>query len=107
MIVGRQGEAALAVIEAEAKRLDAPLTIMGRDFDAYRQHGRLAFQDEGGLLDLPPPALPGAHQIDNAGLEIAAARALKIGEPAIAEGGTIPYDSAEGQAGPRDPKTES
>ncbi len=86
VIVGRQSEAALSVIEDEAERLGAPTTVMGRDFDAYAQHGRLTFQDEAGLLDLPPPGLVGAHQIDNAGLAVAAARALGIGEAAIAAG---------------------
>ena len=88
-IIGRQGEAALEVIEAEAARLGAPLVVAGRDYDAYGQGGRMVFQDEAGLLDLPPPGLFGAHQIDNAGLAVAAIRALadpRIGEAAIARG---------------------
>ena len=75
-VVARQPEAAMAVIEREAERLGSPLIVAGRDFDAFAQHGRLAFQDEAGLLDLPPPGLFGAHQIDNAGVAVAAARAL-------------------------------
>jgi dihydrofolate synthase/folylpolyglutamate synthase len=70
-VIGRQSSAALGVIEAEAARVGAPLTIMGQDFDGWLQHGRLAFQDAAGLLDLPPPALPGAHQVDNAALAVA------------------------------------
>ena len=88
-VIGRQPEAALAVIEAQAAALGAPLTVAGRDFDAYAKGGRLVFQDEAGLLDLPPPGLFGAHQIDNAGIAVAAVRALgdpRIGEPAIAAG---------------------
>lgn len=75
-VIGRQGETALEAIGAEADRLSAPLIVMGREFDAWPDRGGMVFQDETGLLDLPPPALFGPHQIDNAGLAIAAARAL-------------------------------
>jgi dihydrofolate synthase/folylpolyglutamate synthase len=34
----------------------------------WEERGRLVFQDETGLLDLPLPALPGAHQVENAGM---------------------------------------
>ena len=85
-IVGRQQEGPLAIIEAEAARLGAPATVMGRDFDAWLERGGLVFQDDEGLLDLPSPALPGAHQADNAGLAAAAARALGIKDEAIADG---------------------
>ncbi len=40
------------------------------------ERGRLVYQDERGLLDLPLPNLPGPHQIENAGAAIAALRAL-------------------------------
>jgi dihydrofolate synthase/folylpolyglutamate synthase len=38
----------------------------------WEERGRLIFQDETGLLDLPLPGLPGAHQIENAGTALAA-----------------------------------
>jgi dihydrofolate synthase/folylpolyglutamate synthase len=41
----------------------------------------MAYQDADGLLDLPPPSLVGPHQLDNAGLAIAAA--LALGDPRI------------------------
>ena len=88
-VIGRQPEAALEVIEAQAARLGSPLIVAGRDFDAYAQGGRLVFQDERGLLDLPPPGLFGAHQVDNAGIAVAAIRALddlRLDEAAIAAG---------------------
>jgi dihydrofolate synthase/folylpolyglutamate synthase len=88
-VIGRQGEAALGVIEAEAQRVGAPLTIMGRDFDAYRERDGMVFQGADQLLDLPRPALMGAHQIDNAGLATAAALALndpRFDASAIARG---------------------
>jgi dihydrofolate synthase/folylpolyglutamate synthase len=88
-IVARQAQPALEVIEAEAARLGVELLEAGRDFDAYLQGGRLVFHDDRGLLDLPPPGLPGAHQAGNAGLAIAALRALQgpvLDEAAVAVG---------------------
>ena len=88
-VIGRQRQAALKVIEAEAERLGAPLMVFGRDFDAYSQAGRMVFQHGAGLLDLPPPGLFGAHQVENAGLAIAAVQALgdrRINEAALAAG---------------------
>ena len=76
-------------IEQVAARVGAPLKISGQEWQAYTQHGRLVFQDEDGLLDLPLPALQGPHQIENAGNAIAALRALgdeRLTEEAIAEG---------------------
>ena len=45
---------------------------MGRDFDAFAERDGLTFQGEDRLLDLPRPALAGAHQFDNVGLAVAA-----------------------------------
>jgi dihydrofolate synthase/folylpolyglutamate synthase len=75
-IIGPQEPAALETVEAIAAKVGVPLKIANQDWQAYAQHGRLVFQDDKGLLDLPVPALPGAHQIDNAGNAIAAVRAL-------------------------------
>ena len=89
VVSARQSEVAEAAIEAEANRMGAPLAIMGREFDAFFQAGRLVFQDESRLLDLPPPSLPGLHQYGNAGLAVAAALALddpRIDAAAIAAG---------------------
>jgi len=72
-VVARQPEEALESIEAEAERVGAPLLLMGRDFDAWEERGRLLVQMEERLLDLPPPSLFGGHQFDNAGLAVAAA----------------------------------
>ena len=85
-VIARQAEDAMAVIEAEAARTGARLTVMGRDFDAWADRDGMAWQDQERLLDLPAPALHGAHQIDNAGLAVAAALELDLPEAAIAEG---------------------
>jgi dihydrofolate synthase/folylpolyglutamate synthase len=72
-VVGRQEQEALDVIERKAEEVGAPLHVAGRDFDTYEQHGHLVFQTPSRLLDLPLPRLAGRHQIDNAGMAIAAA----------------------------------
>jgi dihydrofolate synthase / folylpolyglutamate synthase len=76
-IVAAQPRDALAVIERLAGRLHAPLTVAGEDWTATEERGRLVYQDEAGLLDLPAPKLYGRHQFENAGLAIAALRAIK------------------------------
>jgi dihydrofolate synthase / folylpolyglutamate synthase len=82
VIVGPQTEEGLAVIEAKAARMGAPLLVHGQHWHAFEDRGRLVFQDENGLLDLPLPNLPGPHQIQNAGAAIAALRALGRDEAA-------------------------
>ena len=83
-IVGPQPEEALAVIEARAESLGAPVIAHGQHWHVWEERGRLVFQDETGLLDLPLPVLPGAHQIENAGIALAALRHLGLGEEACA-----------------------
>ena len=85
-LIARQPEAAMAAIEAAARAVRAPLTVMGVDFDAWADRGGLSFQDQERFLDLPAPALSGPHQIDNAGLAVAVALELDLPEAAIAAG---------------------
>ena len=42
----------------------------------HEERGRLVYQDDDGLLDLPAPKLHGRHQFDNAGVAIATLRAI-------------------------------
>ena len=76
-VVAAQHRDALAVIERQAARLSAPLRVAGEDWTATEERGRLVYQDDDGLLDLPPPKLYGRHQFENAGLAIAALRAVR------------------------------
>ena len=75
-VVGRQEHEAFQVIERRAEEIGGSLHVAGRDFDMYEQHGRLIFQTPTRLIDLPPPRLNGRHQIDNAGMAIAASSLL-------------------------------
>lgn len=81
-VVAPQHEAALEVIEARAARLGAPLMAHGQHWHVTTEAGRLIYQDERGLLDLPLPRLMGPHQIVNAGTAIAALRVLGRDEAA-------------------------
>ncbi len=81
-VVGAQAPDGLDVIEARAEKLGAPLLVRGQHWQVWEERGRLVYQDEAGLLDLPPPVLPGAHQFDNAGAAIAGLRHLGFGEDA-------------------------
>ena len=85
-VIARQKEEAMAAIERRAADVHARLTVLGVDFDAWAERGGLAFQTAELFMDLPAPALAGAHQIDNAALAVAAAVELDLPEAAIAEG---------------------
>jgi len=73
-IIGYQSDAALKVLEAQAHRCAAKSIVAGQDFHVSVENGRLVFEDERGLLDLPLPRLAGRHQHENAALAIAALR---------------------------------
>jgi dihydrofolate synthase/folylpolyglutamate synthase len=75
-LIAAQSREVLAVLERQAARMSAPMKIAGEDWTATEERGRLVYQDEAGLLDLPAPKLHGRHQFENAGLAIAALRAL-------------------------------
>ena len=74
VVVAAQEDEARAVIERQAEKLRAPVLIGAQDFSGREERGRLVYQDETGLLDLPLPRLAGRHQIQNAATAIAALR---------------------------------
>ena len=57
-VIASQAGDALAVIERQAARMKAPLKIAGEHWTATEERGRLVYQDDDGLLDLPAPSLP-------------------------------------------------
>ncbi|MGO4570590.1 bifunctional folylpolyglutamate synthase/dihydrofolate synthase [Microvirga sp. 2TAF3] len=68
--------AADKTLREEAERVGAsPILVGMQDFSVHEEGGRLVYQDEKGLLDLPLPKLVGRHQYINAGTAIAALRA--------------------------------
>ena len=76
VVVGAQETAAAqAVIIETAERLGCPVKIYGQDFLAHEENGRMVYQGEDGLMDLPQPRLPGRHQYSNAAAAIATVRA--------------------------------
>lgn len=87
-IVSPQSSAVLAVIEEQANLKGARLFVANRDWVAHSENGRLVYQDEDGLLDLPSPRLAGRHQFANAGAAIATLRRanLKISTTALEAG---------------------
>jgi len=82
VVTGHQSEPVLAVIADEAARVGAPLLVRDRDWSVQRSASGLRYADAGGELDLPLPALLGAHQVENAGLAVAALRASGLVVPA-------------------------
>ncbi len=89
LAVGNQDDVPRDIITRTADALGAPLFVFGQDFFAHQEHGRMIYQDEHGLLDLPLPKLVGQHQIENAATAIAALRHAGAGwgeEAAIEQG---------------------
>ncbi len=89
VVSARQRPEAEGVIDTAAALAGVDLTLMGRDFDAWNERGRLLVQMQDRLLDLPAPSLPGEHQFANAGLAVAALLVLadpRFDEAAMAAG---------------------
>jgi dihydrofolate synthase/folylpolyglutamate synthase len=80
-VIAPQTDAALAVIERQAQRVHALLHVASQHWHVHGEGGRLVYQDDDGLLDLPLPKLSGRHQIDNAGTAIATLRAAGLALP--------------------------
>jgi dihydrofolate synthase/folylpolyglutamate synthase len=76
VVIGHQEyDAALDVLMSTAERLHCPTAVFGQDYMAHEEYGRLVYQDEFGLADLPLPKLPGRHQHANAAAAIRAVKA--------------------------------
>jgi dihydrofolate synthase/folylpolyglutamate synthase len=82
-VISSQENEPMTAIRDAARRTGTRLVVWGEDFDAFEQRGRLIFQHQDELLDLPRPSLLGRHQIVNAGTAVAAA--LELGWPGLNE----------------------
>ncbi len=88
-VIGPQADAALGVIETRAAEIAAPLHTHGRDWRVEISADGFRLHDGDTDLALPPPSLPGAHQIANAASAAICARrldGLTIDADAIATG---------------------
>lgn len=88
VVAAEQDPDALKVIERQAARNKTRVAVFGQDFISQLDQGRMTYQDEDGLLDLPQPVLGGSHQFANAALALAALKAASLlpGEEEIAVG---------------------
>ena len=86
--IGAEPDEALSVLLETAIRIGAPVRLRAHDWDVTSTRHGFRYVDADGALALPKPALPGAFQLDNAGIAIAALRAttLPIPDEAFVDG---------------------
>ena len=70
--IGKQAAVAGEVVRDRALALGSETWSWGEEWSAYLEEGHLIYQEEEALSDLSPPRMIGAHQIENAGLAVAA-----------------------------------
>ena len=85
-VIGRQREVSAKVIAAEAARLTAPLFRMGREWQMTPTASGFRYESDQLSLDLPAPALVGAHQLDNAATAVACVERLRTAQLHIDDG---------------------
>ena len=79
VIARQEHDGSEATLESTAERQRAPLVRSGQEYHVFEENGRLVYQDDAGLLDLPLPKMAGLHQQINAGTAIAALRTAGFG----------------------------
>jgi dihydrofolate synthase / folylpolyglutamate synthase len=79
-VIGRQREASASVIAARAGELAVPLFRMGREWQVKPTTGGFRYDSDLLGIDLPAPALVGAHQIDNAATAVACIERLRAAQ---------------------------
>jgi len=88
LVVQSYADSPLASVLATASHIGAPVYLRGRDWSAEVGE-TIRYRDAQGALELPLPALAGAHQADNAALAIAMLRhqsAVPVTPEAMAAG---------------------
>ncbi|MHB1303518.1 MAG: bifunctional folylpolyglutamate synthase/dihydrofolate synthase [Acidiphilium sp.] len=87
-VTGLQIPEVLSVIDATARAKGTSLAARGREWRIMPAATGCIYEDESGRLALPAPGLPGPHQLDNAGIALAALRAggFALAESAYAAG---------------------
>jgi dihydrofolate synthase/folylpolyglutamate synthase len=79
-VIGRQREASASVIDARAAELAVPLFRMGREWQVKPTASGFRYDSDLLGIDLPAPALVGAHQIDNAATAVACIERLRAAQ---------------------------
>ncbi|MGE0415818.1 MAG: folylpolyglutamate synthase/dihydrofolate synthase family protein [Acetobacteraceae bacterium] len=82
--IGSQPPEVRDVLLAHAAKVGAPVLLRGQTWDIETSPTGFHFRDAAGTLTLPPPNLPGAFQLDNAGIALAALRAAGLPVPPAA-----------------------
>ena len=85
MIFAKQKKSVLKILRNKAKKLGCFTTIQDEDFRSVCNNSNLLFTDEEKTIPLPKPSLRGTHQVENAGLAIAALLDLGCTEKALAD----------------------
>ncbi|HEY0300355.1 MAG TPA: hypothetical protein VGC36_03435, partial [Rhizomicrobium sp.] len=85
-VIGRQREVSADVIAAEAAKLGVPLFRMGREWQLKPTATGFRYDSDLLGLDLPAPALVGAHQFDNAATAVACIERLRAAQFRIDDG---------------------
>jgi dihydrofolate synthase/folylpolyglutamate synthase len=85
-VIGRQREVSAGVIAARAAELAVPLFRMGREWQVQPTAAGFRYDSDFLGIDLPAPALVGAHQIDNAATAVACVERLRAAQFRIDDG---------------------
>ena len=85
MIFAKQDKCVLNILKNKAKKLDCFTITQDEDFQSECNNSNLLFTDKEKSISLPKPSLRGNHQVDNAGLAIAALLDLGCTEQALAD----------------------
>ncbi len=86
--IGAQPDVVAAVLLDAAAHVGAPVSLRGRDWTVAPAATGFRYEAATAKLLLPAPSLPGLHQLDNAGIAIAALEAsgIAVSDAAIAAG---------------------
>ena len=76
-VIGWQEDAALKVIEAEAARVGAPLSVFGRDYGVKAEGEGVHYRSPGLDIVIPKLGLAGAHQHQNIAAALAGVEVLR------------------------------
>jgi dihydrofolate synthase/folylpolyglutamate synthase len=79
-VIGRQRDVSAEVIAARAGELAVPLFRMGREWQVKPTATGFRYDSDLLGIDLPAPALVGAHQIDNAATAVACIERLRAAQ---------------------------